>query len=59
MNNGYDFIEEPGILLENWLWVPELLKVLSEHFESGNQIPDELANDIINSRKRTERYLNR
>jgi len=27
-----DFIEIPNIMLENWIWVPEVLKKLGRHY---------------------------
>lgn len=37
-----DFVELPSQLLENWLEQPEILKGLSCHYQTGEQMPDEL-----------------
>jgi metallopeptidase MepB len=42
-----DFVEAPSQMLENWCWTPGPLKGLSKHFETGEQIPDELIEKLI------------
>ncbi len=37
-----DFVELPSQLLENWIEQPEILKGLSCHYQTGEQMPDEL-----------------
>jgi len=37
-----DFVEAPSQMLENWCWTPSQLKSLSSHYETGQQIPDDL-----------------
>ncbi|PBP18423.1 peptidase family M3, partial [Diplocarpon rosae] len=37
-----DFVEAPSQMLENWCWTPSQLKSLSNHYETGDQIPDDL-----------------
>ncbi|EKD15436.1 peptidase family M3 [Drepanopeziza brunnea f. sp. 'multigermtubi' MB_m1] len=37
-----DFVEAPSQMLENWCWTPSQLKSLSNHYETGEQIPDDL-----------------
>lgn len=45
-----DFTEVPSLLLEHWCWLPNVLKRLSQHFESGERIPDDLVNNIIRTK---------
>jgi metallopeptidase MepB len=42
-----DFVEAPSQMLENWCWTPSVLKALSNHWESGEQIPDDLIEKLI------------
>lgn len=42
-----DFVELPSQINEHWAIEPELLKEYAHHFESGNQIPDELIQKLI------------
>ncbi len=37
-----DFLELPSQMLENWLEEPEILKMISSHYQTGEQLPDEL-----------------
>ena len=42
-----DFVELPSQLLEEWLWDPAILKNLSKHYQTGEQLPDEQIEKII------------
>ncbi len=42
-----DFVEAPSQMLENWCWTPSQLKSLSNHWESGEKIPDALIEKLI------------
>lgn len=37
-----DFVEAPSQMLENWCWTPSQLKSLSNHYSTGEKIPDDL-----------------
>lgn len=42
-----DFVELPSQLLEEWLWDPHILKMISCHYQTGNPLSDELIERII------------
>jgi thimet oligopeptidase len=42
-----DFVEMPSQMLEEWLWDAGILKMLSSHYKTGEQLPDELIKKII------------
>lgn len=42
-----DFVEAPSQMLENWCWTPSQIQALSNHYESGAKIPDDLIAKII------------
>ncbi|KAF9973494.1 Thimet oligopeptidase [Actinomortierella ambigua] len=46
-----DFLEVPSIMLENWLWEPEVLKRLSKHYKTGEVLPDDIIQALVRTRK--------
>ena len=42
-----DFVELPSQMLENWVWDKTIMKRVSKHFESGDQLPDDLIDKKI------------
>jgi metallopeptidase MepB len=34
-------------MLENWCWTPSVLKALSNHYTSGDKIPDDLVEKLL------------
>lgn len=45
-----DFVEMPSQMLEEWLWNPAILKMISSHYQTGDALPDALINIILKSR---------
>ena len=45
-----DFVELPSQILENWVGEPELLKEYAKHYQTGEVIPDDLVNKLMNAR---------
>lgn len=45
-----DFIEIPSIMLENWIWLPDILVRLGRHYETYKALPRDLAEGIARTR---------
>jgi thimet oligopeptidase len=45
-----DFVEMPSQMLEEWLWDPTILKMVSKHYKTGEPLPDELIEKIRQSK---------
>lgn len=45
-----DFVELPSQMLEEWLWEPEILKMVSKHYQTGQPLPDDLIAQILKTR---------
>ncbi|KAF5536976.1 hypothetical protein FNAPI_11576 [Fusarium napiforme] len=45
-----DFIEIPSIMLENWIWLPDVLVRLGHHYKSQEALPRELAESVARTR---------
>ncbi|MDB3937390.1 M3 family metallopeptidase [Flavobacteriaceae bacterium] len=53
-----DFIELPSQLLEHWASEPEVLKSFATHYETGETIPDDLINKLLNASKFNQGFIN-
>merc|ERR1712224_460647 len=53
-----DFVEAPSQMLENWVWKPEALHRMSKHHKTGEPIPDELLQALLQSRNANAGILN-
>jgi len=49
-NTSRDFVEVPSQMLENWAYSPEVLKKISSHYKTGEKLPDDIIQKIIDSR---------
>ncbi|XP_047472872.1 thimet oligopeptidase-like [Penaeus chinensis] len=46
-----DFLEAPSQMLENWVWEKEPLALMSGHYKTGENLPDEIVERLQKSRK--------
>ncbi|KAI0015553.1 peptidase family M3 [Xylariomycetidae sp. FL0641] len=53
-----DFVEAPSQMLENWCWTPSQLKNLSNHYETGENIPDDLVEKLISTKHVNDALFN-
>ncbi|CAG9936912.1 unnamed protein product [Clonostachys rosea f. rosea IK726] len=53
-----DFVEAPSQMLENWCWTPSVLKSLSRHWQTNEQISDELVDKLIASKNLNSAIFN-
>jgi metallopeptidase MepB len=53
-----DFVEAPSQMLENWCWTPSVLKSLSNHWETGAKIPDDLIEKQIKTKHVNDALFN-
>ena len=53
-----DFIELPSQLLEHWASEPEVLKSFATHYETGEVIPDDLIDKLLNASKFNQGFIN-
>jgi hypothetical protein len=42
-----DFVEAPSQMLENWCWVPKVLKLMSSHYQTQQPLSADLIDNLI------------
>jgi peptidyl-dipeptidase Dcp len=57
-NTPTDFVELPSQIMENWALLPEVLNMYARHYETGENIPNELVNKITKSKKFNQGFTN-
>jgi metallopeptidase MepB len=53
-----DFVEAPSQMLENWCWTSSQLKSLSNHYQTGEKIPDDLIEKLISTKHVNDALFN-
>lgn len=53
-----DFVEAPSQMLENWVWEPESLALMSGHYRDGSPIPTQLLETLVRSRQANSGIFN-
>jgi len=56
-NVRLDFVEAPSQMLENWMWQPSILKLVSSNVTTGKPLPDDLIKKMIALRHVNQGYL--
>jgi Zn-dependent oligopeptidase len=46
----WDFVEAPSQIMEHWMWQPEVLQRFARHYETGEVIPTNLVERLVEGR---------
>ncbi|MFV0521261.1 MAG: M3 family metallopeptidase [Mangrovibacterium sp.] len=52
-----DFVELPSQMLEHWVSEPEVMAVYANHYKTGEVMPEELKNKMLNSIKFNQGFM--
>ena len=47
---AWDAVELPSQFLENWCWTPEALALISGHYETGESLPEDLLQKVLDAK---------
>ncbi len=50
-NVAWDYVEMPSQMLENWVWKKEVLKKISSHYKTHEQLPNDLIQKMLKAEK--------
>lgn len=53
-----DFVEAPSQMLENWVWNPTSLALLSGHYKTGEKLPKDMLDKMIKLKNVANGYVN-
>lgn len=56
-NVAWDFVETPSQIMENWVWDKEMMKKLSRHYETNEQMDDGMIDRIIKGKTFQNAYF--
>lgn len=56
-NVAWDFVETPSQIMENWVWDKDVLKKLSKHYVTGEQMPEAMIERIIKGKTFQNAYF--
>lgn len=56
-NVDRDLVEMPSQINEHWAWVPEVLKNYARHYKTGEVIPQELVDKVLESGKFNQGFM--